>query len=56
MDKNNEVSFPVAAKDFFGLLPGQSVGDFARELKSLTDEDRSEMAEGLRLNGYKLKA
>ena len=36
-------SFTMACAEFFGRLPGESLGDFAKELKELTDEDRAEL-------------
>lgn len=38
------LSFTQAAYNFFGRKPGQSVGQFAQELKTLTEADRIEMA------------
>lgn len=38
------MSFAVACKKFFGLLPEQTVGQFVAEVKALTPEDRREMA------------
>lgn len=35
-----QMTFTKAMMDFFGRLPGQSVGDFANELKALTVVDR----------------
>ena len=55
MDTNKPVSFAIAAKDFFGLLPGQRVADFAVELKALTEADRAEMTEDLRAVGYNIQ-
>lgn len=37
------ISFAVAAKRYFGVLPGQGVANFVGELKQLTKEDRDEM-------------
>ncbi len=39
-----QIGFAVACKKYFGLLPGQKVGEFVREIKDLTDDDRREMA------------
>lgn len=41
-----------AAKDFFGLLPGEALKDFAAEWKMLTPGDQQEIIAGLRANGY----
>jgi len=43
--------FVKAMKDFFGLLPGQSVTQFGAELKALSDAEKHEFAEGLRAIG-----
>jgi hypothetical protein len=37
---NMLITFTKAMMDFFGRKPGQSVGEFAAELKALTDADR----------------
>jgi hypothetical protein len=47
-----QVTFLQAAKDFFGLKPGQASMDFLRELRELTDSDRAEIIEGLKVQGY----
>lgn len=36
------MSLVVRCKQFFGLLPGQRVADFAKEYRALTSEDRAE--------------
>lgn len=41
---NATTSFTKATKDYFGVLPNQKISDFAKELKSLTDDDKREMA------------
>ena len=41
MDK---MSFEVAMKKVFGMLPGQKLADFKAEIRQLTVEDRREMA------------
>lgn len=43
--------FVSAMKNFFGLLPGQSVGQFATELKPMTFDDKMEFAKMLRAAG-----
>jgi DNA-directed RNA polymerase specialized sigma24 family protein len=45
-------SFAVQMKEFFGLLPGQSISSFARELKALTEADKAELAALLSVAGY----
>lgn len=37
------VTFVVACKQFFGLLPGQTLQEFAAELRKLTAEDKTEL-------------
>ena len=41
-------SFAGACREFFGMQPGQKIADFGAELKSLTHEDKVELAEGMR--------
>ena len=48
-----EMSLLQACIDFFGLKPGQDRMTFMKfEYKSLTADDRKEIAEGLAKNGY----
>lgn len=42
-----EKSFVLACKEFFGLKPGQTAGQFLQETKALSNEDRKEIAEGI---------
>lgn len=37
-------SFASACREFFGFRPGTGLADFAKELKTLTQADRNEMA------------
>jgi hypothetical protein len=46
------MSYVKAMKDFFGFKPGQSLMEFAAELKALTPADKLEFIEGLKQNGY----
>jgi hypothetical protein len=39
--------FASIAKKFFGQLPGQSLSDFAKELKALPDEDVRQIRQGI---------
>lgn len=39
-----KLSFSQAAMKFFGKKEGQSLGDFMKECKALTDKDRNELA------------
>lgn len=43
--------FTPAMKQYFGLRPGETLRDFAAELKMLTKEDKQEFAEMLRGEG-----
>lgn len=54
MEPGRTYSFPTACLDFFGKLPNQTTGEFANELKSLTEADRAEFKEALTERGYKL--
>lgn len=47
----SRTSFVKAMKDFFGLLPGQTVSQFAAELKALSHEGKLDFAAGLRACG-----
>ena len=38
------LSFAIACKRFFGTKEGQTLKDFAEELKTLTPSDRDELA------------
>ena len=38
------MTFMQACKDFFGLKPGQTLSDFAREMRELTDADKAEIS------------
>lgn len=39
-----EVSFLIACREFFGLKPGQSNIEFAREVRGLDEKDKAEIA------------
>lgn len=49
-----KLTFLQACKDFFGLKDGQSTMDFAKEVKALTEQDRSDIKNGLEKNGYEI--
>lgn len=38
------IKFTVAAKRFFGLKPGETLQEFAREIHALTNTDKDELA------------
>jgi len=52
--EKTQTTFVAAARDFFGYLPGETLSGFNEELKKLTVEDRKEISDGLRANGYVL--
>lgn len=54
MQGSKELSFVSAMKDFFGFLPGQTLTQFAAELKALSPGDRAYFKAGLEQNGYKI--
>lgn len=47
-----KATFTKAMMQFFGKLPGQTLGQFADELKALSAEDRAYFKAGLEQNGY----
>ena len=40
-------AFMVACKEYFGVMPGQSLMEFKREVDGLTPADREQMAPAL---------
>jgi uncharacterized protein YcgL (UPF0745 family) len=54
MNKQEIKSFPAAVMDYFGKKPGQSNLEFMQELRALTDEDKAELRELLKGQGYPL--
>lgn len=51
-----KMTFMQACKDYFGLLPGTTNMDFAKEVKALSPADRAEITAGLEKNGYEIVA
>lgn len=51
MSDEKKISFTVRCKNFFGLLPGKSIRDFAAEMKALTYEDKVEFCAAFNANG-----
>ena len=49
-----EISFVAAMKEHFGLKEGQTLQQFAIELKTLTNEDRDYFRRELEVIGYTL--
>lgn len=52
--ETKSMTFIAACKDFFGLLPGQTLSQFLAETKALTEKDRAELSAMLAANGYTL--
>lgn len=46
------MSFTGCMKPYFGLLPGQTIGQFAADLKLIPYEDKLEFAEMLNGAGF----
>lgn len=42
----------VALRDFFGLKPGQTLGEFAAEIRQLTADDKAFFKTHLEAAGY----
>ena len=47
----SQIGFVKAMKDYFGLLPGQTVLQFGAELRARSHEEKLDFAEGLRSIG-----
>lgn len=45
-------TFIVACREFFGLKPGQTLQEFAAEIRQLTPTDKSELTELFKSVGY----
>lgn len=56
MSNAKEMGFISACKEFFGMLPGQTLLQFREEIAKLTSSDRAEISAGLEQNGFKIKA
>lgn len=44
MNPTESIAFASACKQFFGVRPGNTLLQFAQELKALTPQDKVEMA------------
>ena len=55
MDKKEPMGFMAACRDYFGMLPGQTLTEFSAECKKLTEKDKAEISAGLIEVGYTLK-
>lgn len=51
METTPPKSFVQACKEFFGLLPGETLQQFAQELRALTPDDKAEMIQLFRQAG-----
>lgn len=51
-----EKTFVAAMKEFFGLKEGQTLQEFAAELRSLSDTDRAYFTAELERVGYTITA
>jgi hypothetical protein len=45
-------TFIMACREFFGMLPGQTLQDFAKEVKELSPAERTQFIEMFRTVGY----
>ena len=54
MPEVKEMSFGMAMMNFFGKLPGQTAGDFLKELQALTAKDKADYTAMLEGIGYKI--
>lgn len=43
--------FVTQCKEFFGMKPNETIGEFAKEIKELTDQDKMEIFEGFKKIG-----
>lgn len=54
MEHGKVYSLVTAMLDFFGKKPNQTTGEFAQEMKGLTEADRAEFKEDLKARGYNI--
>jgi len=54
MSENTASSLPAAIMHYFGKKPNQTTAEFLAELKALTDQDRADLREMLKAEGYPL--
>ena len=50
--ETKQVGLITAIKDYFGMLPGQTLSEFSQEVKRLNEADRAEIKAGLIKLGY----
>lgn len=55
MPNHDPMGLTSAMMDFFGRKSGQTLQEFANEVKALTDSDKAEIRAGLEANGYMIK-
>lgn len=55
MDKNVPTTFLAACRDYFGMKADQRPVDFLKEIKDLTEADRTEIRKSLEANGYMIQ-
>lgn len=51
-----KMTFMNAARDYFGMLPGQKPMEFGREIKALSGPERDEFKTMLEGQGYEIMA
>lgn len=54
MEAGKQYSLITALLDFFGKHPNQTTGEFAQEMKALTERDRDELRTDLKAKGYNI--
>lgn len=55
MNDMPEQSFAQACMHFFGKKSDQSLSDFMKEIKALSEKDKKEISEGLVKLGYRIR-
>lgn len=45
-------TFIMACREFFGMLPGQTLQEFAKEIRELPTKDKADMIEMFKSVGY----
>lgn len=51
MEQKQFGTFAAAAKEYFGVRPGEGLKEFMAEVKALSDDDKQEIAEGMARHG-----
>lgn len=47
MTDETKRTFTKTLLDYFGKKPGQTIGDFGQELKELSDEEKTQLCDGI---------